>query len=123
MTKTKISLFVQGSPFSSNACEQALEFAKATIRNGHNLFRVFFYRDGVLIANSSHELPTDERAVQQDWIEFANENTVQLCVCVSASERRGVNSPSSPSDSTFEVVGLGQLTEAMFESDRLVTFH
>ena len=123
MTKATISLLVQGSPFSSNACEQALEFANATIRNGHKLFRVFFYKDAVLIANQLHTLPTDERNIQQEWIDFATENSVELCVCVGASERRGIgNSSGSKSNTAFEVVGLGQLTEAMFESDRFVTF-
>ena len=124
MTSATISLLIQGSPFSSNACEQALEFAKATIQSGHTLYRVFFYKDAVLIANRSHTLPSDERNIQQEWIEFASEANVQLCVCVGACERRGIHNPKNTDSSTvFDIVGLGQLTEAMFESDRLVPFH
>lgn len=124
MTTATISLLVQGSPFHSNACEQALEFAKAIIRNGHQLFQVFFYKDAVLIANQSHTIPTDERNIQQDWIDFATTENIKLSVCVGACERRGIHSTLGANKGTvFDVVGLGQLTEAMFESDRLVTFH
>lgn len=123
MSTTTISLLVQGSPFNSNACEQALEFAKATVRNGHHLFQVFFYKDAVLIANQSHNVPTDECNIQQAWIDFATTENIRLSVCVGASERRGVlRTLDTEQDTTFDVVGLGQLTEAMFESDRLVTF-
>ncbi|MYD45595.1 MAG: sulfurtransferase complex subunit TusD [Gammaproteobacteria bacterium] len=123
MNTTTISLLVQGSPFSSHACEQALEFAKATIRNQHKLYRVFFYKDAVLIANRSHKVPSDESNIQHEWIEFASQQNIQLCVCVGACERRGVNNQQgTDSREGFEIVGLGQLTEAMFESDRLVTF-
>ena len=123
MTTTTISLLVQGNPFSSNACEQALEFAKATIRNQHRLYRVFFYKDAVLIANGSLKVPSDERNIQHEWTEFASQQSIQLCVCVGACERRGIHyQQDTDSRNSFEIVGLGQLTEAMFESDRLVTF-
>lgn len=123
MTTITISLLVQGSPFSSNACDQALEFAKAAIRNQHRLYRVFFYKDAVLIANRSHKVPSDERNIQHEWIEFAAQQSVQLCVCVGACDRRGLHIQKGvDSSNSFEIVGLGQLTEAMFESDRLVTF-
>ena len=123
MTSATISLLVQGSPFSSNACEQALKFAKATVRSRHRLFRVFFYKDAVLIANRSHTVPTDESNIQQEWIDFATSEKIKLCVCVGACERRGIhNSPGAETSTVFDIVGLGQLTEAMFESDRLVTF-
>ncbi|MXZ55327.1 MAG: sulfurtransferase complex subunit TusD [Gammaproteobacteria bacterium] len=123
LNTTTISLLVQGSPFSSNACEQALEFAKATVRSDYRLYRVFFYKDAVLIANKSHNVPSDERNIQREWIEFASDQSVQLCVCVGACERRGIhNQQGTDSSEGFEIVGLGQLTEAMFKSDRLVTF-
>jgi len=123
LNTTIISILVQGNPFSSNACEQALEFAKAAIRSDHRLYRVFFYKDAVLIANKSHNVPSDERNIQQAWIEFAAQQNIQLCVCVGACERRGIhNQQGTDSSDGFEIVGLGQLTEAMFESDRLVTF-
>lgn len=123
MTTTTISLLVQGNPFSSHACEQALEFAKAIIRNQYRLYRVFFYKDAVLIANRSLKVPSDERNIQHEWIEFASQQSIQLCVCVGACERRGIHYKlDADSSHSFEIVGLGQLTEAMFESDRLVTF-
>lgn len=123
MTTKTISLLVQGSPFSSHACVHALDFAKATIRKGHQLFRIFFYKDGVLIANCPYHLPFDERDMQQEWIDFATECNLKLFICVAACERRGLQIPrASEVNYPFQFAGLGQLTEAMVESDRLVTF-
>ena len=121
----RISLLVQGSPHSSDACRQALQFAKAVIEENHELFRVFFYKDAALIANRSFQVPTDEWNVQEAWQDFARQNNLRLEVCVGAAQRRGVEAPSTESESNsgFEIVGLGQFAEAAMASDRLVTFN
>ncbi|MCY4144490.1 MAG: sulfurtransferase complex subunit TusD [Gammaproteobacteria bacterium] len=121
----KISLLVQGAPHSSTACEQALNFARAVIRKNHTLFRVFFYKDAVSIANSTYQLPSDEWNIQEAWLDFANENNMELMVCIGAAQRRGISEASLPTDgrSGFQIVGLGQFIEATIESDRVVTFN
>ena len=92
--------------------------------SNHTLYRVFFYQDAVLIGNRFAELPSDERNLQQEWLEFAQTHSIELDLCVSAAQRRGI-SQSNEHDSVaegFQISGLGQLVEAMIESDRLVSF-
>ncbi len=121
----KISLLVQGAPHSTTACEQALNFAQAVVRKNHTLYRVFFYKDAVSIANGTYKLPSDEWNVQEAWLEFARDNNVELMVCIGAAQRRGISEASLPNDgkSEFQIVGLGQFIEATIESDRVVTFN
>lgn len=121
----KISLLVQGAPYSSYACEQALSFAKAVVRKQITLFRVFFYKDAVSIANRNFELPSDEWNIQKAWLDFAKSNQVELMICIGAAQRRGVGPSIVQSDENegFKIVGLGQFIEATIESDRVVTFN
>ena len=121
----KISLLVQGAPYSSNACEQALRFAQAVIRKNLTLYRVFFYKEAVAIANQTYHLPSDERNLQEAWLNFALDNDVELMVCIGAAQRRGISDVVSIDGETngFQVVGLGQFIDAALESDRVVTFN
>ena len=48
---------------------------------------------------------------------------MKLFICVAACERRGLQIPRALEvNYPFQFAGLGQLTEAMVESDRLVAF-
>ena len=121
----RIALLVQGSPNDSDACDHALSFAKAVFRKKHTLYRVFFYKDAVQIADDSTKLSAEGRTRQQAWLDFATQNRIDLHVCVGATERRGVSSDKEPDDPdvVFAVVGLGQFIESTIECDRVVTFN
>ena len=121
----QLSLLIQGSPYGTTACQSAIEFARAVYKQGHSLYRVFFYKDGVYIGNGDFQTPSDEANVQHDWIEFSHEHELKLTLCIAATQRRGFAPPAdrdSTDDGVFEYVGLGQFIEAMIESDRIVTF-
>ena len=121
----RISLLIQGSPYATTACQSAIAFAKAVYEQGHSLYRVFFYKDGVYIGNGEFQTPVDETNIQQEWIEFGLAHGLKLNLCVAATQRRGFDissDDSADSSQAFEYVGLGQFTEAMIESDRVVTF-
>ena len=62
---------------------------------------------------------------------LAEENKLDLVVCVAAAQRRGIvdegEAKRNGKDATnlapgFRISGLGQLIEAGIQSDRLVTF-
>lgn len=120
----KYSILVQGSPTATRACHSALEFAQAVKLSNHELYRIFFYQEAVLIGTKYFEVPQDEPNLQKSWLSFAEEHEVELVVCISAAQRRGI-SQTEDHDTVaegFAVSGLGQLIEAMLESDRLVSF-
>ena len=120
----QISVLVQGSPTSTRACHSALNFTQSVVDSQHSLFRVFFYQDAVSIGSRHFDTPPDEPNLQQAWLALSETHHVELVLCVSAAQRRGI-SQAEDHDTVadgFSVSGLGQLIEAMIESDRLVSF-
>lgn len=125
------SLLVTANPYSSQGQFSAIQFARALLEQGHNLMRVFFYADGVLVASRLHAPPADEINLTKAWAKLAIEKDIELVACVTAANKRGIVNASEAErnaltgnnlDPAFEISGLGQLTEAMLESDRLITF-
>ena len=120
----QISVLVQGSPTATRACHSALAFAKSVVNSEHNLFRVFFYQDAVSIGARYFDTPPDEPNLQRTWLDLSEQYSIELVLCVSAAQRRGI-SQTDDHDTVangFSISGLGQLIEAMLESDRLVSF-
>ena len=119
-----ISILVQGSPTSTRACHSALDFAASVADSEHHLFRVFFYQEAVNIGAKHFDTPLDEPNLQTKWLKLSQQHDIELVLCVSAAQRRGI-SQAGDHDTVadgFVVSGLGQLIEAMLESDRLVSF-
>ena len=115
-----ISLLVQGGPVPTNAPSTALDFAREALSQGHVLHRVFFYKDAVHIANRFSAIPADETDLQAGWTALARDTGTELAVCIAAGQRRGIIDTNVADG--FSIVGLGQMVEAMAESDRTVTF-
>jgi len=127
----KFSIVVNGGPYSHQAPLSAYHFARAILDQGHEIYRVFFYHDGVYTANSAIAPPQDEPDIRKLWAEFAQNNQVDLVVCVAAALRRGIldeteakryEKTSAGLDKVFTISGLGQLIDAGLNADRLVTF-
>lgn len=125
------SLAVYSAPYSSQASYSAYQFAVATLSQGHNLYRVFFYQDGVHNATSLAAPPQDEFNLQQAWQRLAKDHNLDLVVCIAAALRRGLldegeakryAKPSHNIADEFTISGLGQLVEAAVISDRLISF-
>ncbi|CAA7626945.1 methylsulfur transfer protein [Candidatus Terasakiella magnetica] len=116
----KLGILVNEGPYNHQASDSAYQFAKAALAKGHEIFRVFFYYDGVTNASSLGQPPSDDRNVTKNWQKLAEDHKVDLVVCVAAGLRRGiVESNLAPG---FRISGLGQLIEAGIQADRLVTF-
>ena len=109
---------MQGAPLATSAAKNALEFAYATVAAGHEVGRVFFYKDAVAIGN---RFADDQQGLRAAWIDFGSRHGAELVLCVAAAERRGVVEKHTLAEG-FLLRGLGVLVETMAESDRLVSF-
>jgi len=116
----KISLLINEGPFTHQASDSAYRFAAAALAKGHEIYRVFFYNDGVNNCNKLSEPQTDDRNLVALWSQLAKDHEVDLVVCVAAALRRGVKDEIVADG--FRISGLGQLVEAGIQADRMVTF-
>tara|TARA_R110002096_G_scaffold83839_7_gene194067 strand:- start:322 stop:714 length:393 start_codon:yes stop_codon:yes gene_type:complete len=127
----KFGILVNEGPYTHQASDSAFEFAKAAIGKGHEVFRVFFYHDGVNNGTSLAVPPQDDRHIPNRWSELAKEHNVDLVLCVAAAQRRGMldedeakrnGKTSNNVAEGFRISGLGQLIEAGIQADRMVVF-
>ncbi len=127
----KFGILVNEGPYTHQASDTAYKFTKAAIEKGHDIFRVFFYNDGVYNGSRFGVPPQDDRNITELWSELAAQHEIDLVVCVAAAQRRGIldageaKRHGKDSDNIapgFRISGLGQLVEAGIQSDRLVVF-
>ena len=127
----KFSIQVSEGPYNHESSVTAINFVKAAVEAGHEIFRVFFYHDGVNNGTNFATPPQDDMNIQKTWSELAAAHNIDLVVCVAAAQRRGIvdegemtrNKKSGQNIMDgFRISGLGQLIEAGIESDRLVVF-
>lgn len=118
-------LFITSAPSSIHAWH-ALTLAQALIEKKQEV-RVFFYQDGVCVANQLQWVPDDQRNLSLEWAKLG----IRLPVCVSAALARGITDQENAQRHQlhsnnlapgFELVGLGELAEAVQTTDRLVRF-
>ncbi|WP_039908238.1 sulfurtransferase complex subunit TusD [Candidatus Regiella insecticola] len=123
-------LLVTGSAYGTQQASSAYQFALALLEARHRLSNIFFYREGVLNANRLTAPANDEFDLVRAWSQLAKDNKVQLNVCISAAQRRGVCDKNQTEDHTvainlqpgFTLSGLGALAEALFTCDRIIQF-
>jgi len=127
----KFAILVNEGPYTHQASDSAYLFAKAALAKGHEIYRVFFYHDGVNNASRLTVPPQDDRHIVNRWSALAREHGIDLVVCIAAAQRRGMldenEAKRQGKDANniapgFRISGLGQLVEAGIQADRLVTF-
>jgi tRNA 2-thiouridine synthesizing protein D len=127
----KFAILVNEGPYTHQASDTAFNFAKAVLAQGHEIFRVFFYHDGVNNATRLTTPPQDDRNIVDRWSKLAKTSELDMVVCVAAAQRRGIvddgEMKRNGKDATnlapgFRISGLGQLVEAGIQADRLVVF-
>ncbi|MEW6647877.1 MAG: sulfurtransferase complex subunit TusD [Pseudomonadota bacterium] len=127
----KFTIQVNEGPYTHQASDTAYNFATAALAAGHEIYRVFFYHDGVNNATRLTTPPQDDRNVVNRWSELAAKHNLDLVVCVAAAQRRGIadadeakrNGKNADNIAPgFRISGLGQLIEGGIQSDRLVVF-
>lgn len=122
---------VSEGPYTHQASDTAYHFAVAALEKGHEIFRVFFYHDGVNNGTRLSVPPQDDRNITTLWSELAKAHKIDLVLCVAAAQRRGLldadeaKRHGKDADNIapeFRISGLGQLIEAGIQSDRVVVF-
>jgi len=127
----KFAIQINASPYQSNAGYTAYQFINAALAAGHEVFRVFFYQDGIYHAFKYATPPDDELQFTAQWSELAKLHQIDLVVCISAAQRRGLlcsdeakrqGKQDNDLADGFRISGLGQLVEATLEVDRFIVF-
>lgn len=127
----KYAIQINSSPYHSNAGYGAYRFIKTALAMQHQIFRVFFYQDGIYHALRYSSPPDDELQITALWSELAKEHDIDLVVCISAAQRRGLlhqdearrqDKQDDDLAEGFRISGLGQLVEATLEADRFIVF-
>ncbi len=122
---------INSSPYHSNGGHAAYAFVVAALAQGHQIFRVFFYHDGIYHALRHTTPPDDEANLTTRWSQLAAHYGLDLVVCISAAQRRGLlyadealhqGKQDNDVADGFRISGLGQWVEATLVADRLVVF-
>jgi len=94
----KFSIAIYSPPTPGGNAERALRFSQSVLTAGHQIYRLFFFNDGVFNCADSAEPSAHKRGLgnQQD----------------SASKVHGV----------FGIGGVAQLVDASVHSDRVISF-
>jgi tRNA 2-thiouridine synthesizing protein D len=116
----KLGILIKQGPFTYQASDTAYRFSVAALAKGHEIYRVFFYNDGVYNANKLSAPQSDDRNLVSLWSELAIEHHLDLVVCIAAALRRGIKDEILAEG--FRISGLGQLLEAVIQADRTIVF-
>ncbi len=127
----KFAIQINASPYHSTVGFCAYQFITEVLAQGHTIFRVFFYHDGIYHAFNYATPPDDEPHFTALWTALAQQHAVDLVVCISAAQRRGLLCADEAARqgkhdhdlaAGFRISGLGQLVEATLEADRFIVF-
>jgi tRNA 2-thiouridine synthesizing protein D len=127
----RYAIQVNASPWHSHSGYCAYRFIKALTAANHDVMRVFFFHEGIYHAVKNNSPPDDEIQLTHLWRQLAERYDIDLLVCVSAAQRRGLQvselAPKNPHYNHrlaegFRIGGLAQWLETMIESDRVIVF-
>ena len=127
----KYAIQINASPYSSNAGWVAYQFILAALQANHQILQVFFYQEGIQHAMRYALPPNDEINLPQQWSALAREQGVDLVVCISAAQRRGLlcrdealrqGAEDDDVADGFRIAGLGQWLQATLNADRCMVF-
>ena len=127
----KFTIQINEGPYQHESADTAYHFTKAALDKGHEIFRIFFYHDGVNNGTRLTSPPQDDRNIVDRWTKLGQEHNIDMVLCVAAAQRRGIvddgEAERNGKDATniapgFRISGLGQLIEGGIESDRVIVF-
>ena len=107
------------------------EVPEEALEEGHELYRVFFYHEGVASGSGFAQAPQDESSAVERWASLSEQHGTELVLCIASAIKRGFldnaeaeryAQPSTNIHPAYMVSGLGQLIDASARSDRLITF-
>lgn len=127
----KYAVQVNSAPYNNNAGLEAYRFIQAALQAGHQVPRVFFYKDGIYHALRHATPPDDEINLTALWSSLARQHQIDLVVCISAAQRRGLlcedearrqGKADTDVAEGFRIAGLGLWLEASLDADRCLVF-
>lgn len=127
----KFAIQINTSPNAANGGLTAYRFIQAALKMNHQIVRVFFYKEGIYHAFKYASPPDDELQLTRKWSELAEQFDIDLVVCISAAQRRGLLCADEAKRqgkydddvaAGFRIGGLGQLLEATLIADRFIMF-
>lgn len=127
----KFAVQLNASPYGSNAGQDAYCFIQAALSAGHEILRVFFYKEGIYHALRYATPPDDENQFSRRWSALAEQQHIDLVVCISAGQRRGLlcddearrqGKLDNDLADGFRIAGLGQWLDATLQADRCLVF-
>lgn len=119
------------APPQSPASRRAYCFAESLLKQSHTIERLFFYKQGIYNAVNSIVMPQDELDIHHQWKQLIIDNNLDAIVCIAAALRRGqldeneakrYQKIATSITSPWQLSGLGQLHEAIQNSDRFICF-
>lgn len=113
----KFALLITGSPIQSQACQSAVDFCRAAIATGHDIYRVFLLDDAAQLAHQH----CANHAVQSQWQTLQKNHQLDIVVCVNSAREHHISEQDNLA-SGFVISGMGQLIDASANADRLITF-
>ncbi len=127
----KFAIQINCSPNQTHTSHTAYQFVKTALHLGHEVIRVFFYQEGVYHAFAHALPPDDEWQYTACWQKLVQDYALDLVVCISAAQRRGLlcadeakqrHKADDDLAQGFRISGLGQLIEANLLADRFIVF-
>jgi len=127
----RITVVVYSAPWSHQASATALRFCESALQGGHELYRLFFYYDGVHNTSTLSVPAQDEFDIPAAWRRLIEHYRIDTVTCVSSALKRGIldereanryERKASNLSPVAGLSGLGQLIEATVQSDRVVNF-
>ena len=127
----RFTVVVHAAPYSSQAAHSAYCFTRAALKSGHRVHQLFFFGDGVHNAARLAQVPQDEKNLQQQWQELISQHGLDAMLCVTSAMKRGIVDSAVAKQRQvdevtatdgMEIAGLGQLIDAVSNSDRVINF-
>ena len=127
----KFAIQINSAPWESQGCETAYQFSRAAISLGHEIHRIFFYYEGVYNGLRWMAPPEEETPLLRRWSALATEQSVDLVICISAAQRRGLLEQTEAKRAGkldddlafgFRIAGLGLWIDACMKADRFLVF-
>lgn len=115
----EFSLLVTAGPQRPGALT-ALRTARAIHASPHSLYRLFFYGDGVLLADRNLNPEGAAGETARAWRHWVAETHPPAAVCVGAADKRALTGDTLAAG--FQLVGLGDWVDALNHGDRVVHF-
>lgn len=126
----KLTVVIYSAP-SFQSAWSAYQFTRTALEAGHEIYRLFFYGDGVLNNSALSVVPQGEFDLIRAWQTLIAEHELDAISCVSSALKRGIIDTQEAARyeragvslaAGMTLSGLGQLVDATLASDRVVSF-